>query len=115
MFGKPEQGNASMSQRTRALIELIIGLVGLFVFFWVVYPMYHDWIKVVLAIPLVAFFVISGRTNNTRRQDLGFRLDNWSAAAKPLGLVTLIAIPILYGIWQMFFPVNTHFYSDKNF
>ncbi len=104
-----------MSQRTRALVEVVTGILGMFGYIWLISPLYHLWVKVVVVIPILAFLMFANMFTNTRLKDLGFRWDTWTDSAKILGLFTVITIPVLYGLWKLFFPVNPHFYADANF
>lgn len=100
-----------MTQRTRSLIEVITGIMLLFGYMWIIYPMQQQWIKIIIAIPVLLFFIYAHK----HPANLGFTSEHFKESAKVLAIFTIISIPILYGIWQIYFPVNTTFYSDPNF
>lgn len=105
----------SMPHKMRATIEVFIGLICIFGYMWLIYPLYHLWIKIVVAIPILVFLFASNFTKHTRLHDLGFRWDNWSNSAKILLPFTIVTIPMLYGMWSGFFPVSSHFYAKASF
>lgn len=99
----------------RATVEVLTGIICIFGYVWLIYPLYHLWIKILVAIPILVFLFLSNFVKKTRVQDLGFRWDNWYDSAKILLIFTTVTIPVLYGIWNGFFPINHHFYADPNF
>ena len=104
-----------MSQRIKSTFEVLVGIIFMFGYFWLILPLYYEWVKVVSAIPILLFFIYSNYINKETPKDLGFRLDNWYESSKILLIFTSVTIPILYLIWQFFFPVNNYFYRDSFF
>ncbi len=104
-----------MNKRIKSAVEAVIGLFLVFGFFWFIYPLYHTWIKVACCIPILLLFIWTKYSNNESFRDLGFRLDNWRYSVKFLSVFTLIAVPIIYVIWSMYFPVNNYFYLRPGF
>ncbi len=104
-----------MSQRIKSTVEVLVGIIFIFGYLWLISPLYHQWVKVFSAIPIFLFFIYSNYINKKSLKDLGFRLDNWYDSFKILLIFTSIAIPVLYVLWHLFFPVNNYFYRDSLF
>ncbi len=102
-----------MTRRTKAIFEASIGLFLVFGYLWLIFPLYHTWIKVSCAIPILLLLIWTKYSNKESFRDLGFRLDNWRYSAKFLAIFTVISIPIIYVIWSLFFPVNNYFLNAK--
>jgi len=104
-----------MSQRIKSSLEVLTGIIFIFGYLWLIYPLHSQWVKVFSAIPILIFLIYSDVINKKSFKDIGFRLDNWYGSFKILLIFTSITIPILYVIWQSFFPVNNYFYNDHAF
>lgn len=86
--------NADISNRALAAWEITSASISCLVAEWVVLGFASDH-KILLAIPVVfalVLMVFSHRVYGETLRDLGFRWDNFIAAAKLLALPTLIAI-----------------------
>jgi membrane protease YdiL (CAAX protease family) len=78
--------------------------------------MHSTRVKIWFAIPILIFLVFSEFVRRKSSfQNIGFRLDNWQDSIKILLVFTLISIPVLYLMWQSFFPVNNLFYKEPSF
>jgi membrane protease YdiL (CAAX protease family) len=89
--------NADSRGSTLALWEIVSVVVSCLIAEWVVLA-FVGANKVVLAIPIVlalTLMIFSHRVYEETPQDLGFRLDNFLAAAKLLLLPTLVAIALI--------------------
>jgi len=104
-----------MSLRIKSIVEVLVGIIFISAYFWLILPLYHQWVKVFSAIPIFLFFIYSNYMNKKTPKDLGFRLDNWYYSFKILLTFTSITIPVLYVIWHLYFPVNNYFYRDSLF
>lgn len=112
-----------MSIKIKSSIEVTIGIIFIFGYLWLIHPLYSQWVKIFCAIPILLFFVCSNfisinknfKISRKSFKENGFRLDNWYCSFKILILFTSIAIPVLYVIWHLFFPVNNYFYKDFSF
>ncbi|MCX5850401.1 MAG: CPBP family intramembrane metalloprotease [Deltaproteobacteria bacterium] len=104
-----------MSQKIKSSLEVLAGIIFIFGYLWLIYPLHSQWIKVFSAIPILLFLIYSDFNNKKSFKDLGFRLDNWHGSFKILLIFTSITIPVLYVIWQFYFPVNNLFYKDHSF
>ncbi|MCP3874532.1 MAG: CPBP family intramembrane metalloprotease [Desulfobacteraceae bacterium] len=112
-----------MSIKIKSSIEVTIGIVFIFGYLWLIHPLYSQWVKVFCAIPILLFFVCSNFLDSKKNfkitkksfKENGFRLDNWYYSFKILIIFTSITVPVLYVIWQLFFPVNNYFYKDFSF
>ena len=85
------------SSKTLALWEIVSVVVSCLIAEWVVLALIGA-NKVVLAIPIVlalSLMIFSHRVYEETPHDLGFRLDNFLAAAKLLLLPTLVAIALI--------------------
>jgi membrane protease YdiL (CAAX protease family) len=102
-----------MSQKFKSIFEVLIGLILVFGYLWLILPLYYYWIKILCATPIVLFFIYSNYKRSLK--DLGLRLDDWYSSFKVLLIFTSIAIPVLYVLWHLFFPVNNHFYNSFSF
>ncbi len=100
-----------MSQKIKSTFEVLIGLIFTFGYLWLIFPLYHQWVKVLSAVPIVLFLIYSHYVHKESLKDLGFRLDNWYESFKILLIFTSISIPVAYVIWHFFFPVNNYFYQ----
>jgi membrane protease YdiL (CAAX protease family) len=104
-----------MPQKIKSSLEIFAGLVFVFGYLWIICPVHSLWVQVLFAIPVFLFFIYSDFIRGKSSfQDLGLRLDNWYGSFKILFVFTLIAIPLLYLIWQPFFPVNNLFYKESS-
>ena len=124
MLSRPHTSkkNRYMSIKIKSSLEVTIGLIFIFGYLWLIHPLFSQWTKVFCAIPIFLFFVCSNFINKKKFEinkksfkENGFRLDNWYSSFKILIIFTSIAIPVLYVIWILFFPVNNHFYKDSSF
>src|SRR5271157_5775043 len=99
-----------MSQKIKSSLEILTGIIFIFGYLWLIYPLNSQWVKVICAIPIPLFFIyldfINKKSFKKNFEDIGFRLDNWYGSFKILLIFTSITIPILYVLWQLFFPVN---------
>jgi hypothetical protein len=102
-----------MSHKVKSTLEVLVGIIFIFGYLWLIYPLYYQWVKVLFPIPIILFFIYSNYKKSLK--DLGFRLDNWYPSFKILLIFTSITIPVLYGIWHLFFPVNNYFYRESIF
>ena len=104
-----------MSQKIKSLLEALTGIILIFGYLWLISPLNSQWVKVISAIPILLFFIysdfISKKNFKKSFEDIGFRMDNWYGSFKIMLIFTSITIPILYVIWQLYFPVK-NFYSD---
>ncbi len=100
-----------MSQKIKSTFEVLIGLIFTFGYLWLIFPLYHQWVKALSAVPIVLFLIYSHYVHKESLKDLGFRLDNWYESFKILLIFTSISIPVAYVIWHFFFPVNNYFYQ----
>ena len=104
-----------MSQKIKSLLEVSIGIIFVFGYLWLITPLHSLWVQVLSAIPIILFFIYSDFIDRKSFQDIGLRLDGWRESFKILLVFTLIGIPVLYLIWQPFFPVNKFFYKESSF
>jgi len=108
-----------MSKKIKSSLEALIGIIFIFGYLWLIYPLHSQLVKVLSAIPIILFLIYSDFINKKsfkkNFEDIGFRLDNWHGSFKILLIFTTIVIPTLYVIWQGFFPVNNYFYKDYSF
>jgi len=104
-----------MSQKIKSLLEALTGIIFIFGYIWLISPLDSQWVKVISAIPILLFFIYSDFINKKSFKDIGFRLDNWYSSFKILVIFTSITMPILYVLWQFFFPVNKYFYNEYSF
>jgi hypothetical protein len=104
-----------MSQRIKSLLEVLTGIIFIFGYLWLIYPLHSQWIQVLSVIAILLFFFYSDFIKKRHFKEIGFRWDNWYGSFKILLIFTLIAIPGLYVIWQFFLPVNNYFYNDSAF
>lgn len=104
-----------MSDKIRSSIEVFLGLILVFGYLWLIYPLYSLWIKVLGIIPVLLFFVYADFVKHRNLKDMGLRLDNWRDSCKILAVFTGVAMPVLYLVWQSFFPVNNLFYQSSAF
>src|SRR6185369_4503188 len=91
------QMSADLRGSTLALWEIVSVVVSCLIAEWVVLALIGA-NKVVLAIPIVlalSLMIFSHRVYEETPHDLGFRLDNFLAAAKLLLLPTLVAIALI--------------------
>jgi len=85
------------SSKTLALWEIVSVVISCLIAEWVVLA-FAGTNKVVLAIPIalaLALMIFSHRVYEESPHDLGFRLDNFLAAAKLLVLPTIVAIALI--------------------
>jgi len=108
-----------MSHKTKSLLELLTGIILVFGYLWLIYPLHSRWVQVIFLIPILVFFIysdfINKRSFKENIKDIGFRMDNWYDSFKILIVFTSISIPVLFIIWQFFFPVNNYFYKELSF
>ncbi len=106
-----------MSQRIKSTLEILVGIILVFGYFWLILPLYYQSVKVLSAIPIYLFFIYSNYRNKKTLKDLGLRLDNWYDSFKILLIFTSISIPVLYVIWRFsfVFPVDNYFYQKSIF
>ena len=104
-----------MSPKIKSSLEVLTGIIFILGYLWLIYPLHSQWVKVFSAIPILLFFIYSEFTYKKNFEDIGFRLDNWYGSFKILVIFTLITMPILYIVWQYFFPVNNYFYKEYSF
>ena len=89
--------NADLRGSTLALWEIVSVVMSCLIAEWVVLA-FVGTNKVVLAIPIalaLTLMIFCHRVYGESPEDLGFRLDNFSAAAKLLLLPTLVAIALI--------------------
>jgi len=89
--------NADLRGSTLALWEIVSVVMSCLIAEWVVLA-FVGTNKVVLAIPIalaLTLMIFSHRVYGESPEDLGFRLDNFSAAAKLLLVPTLVAIALI--------------------
>jgi len=104
-----------MSDKIRSSIEVVLGIVLVFGYLWLIYPLYSLWIKILGIMPVLLFFTYSDFIKNRNLKAMGLRFDNWRDSSKILIIFTVLAIPLLYLVWQSFFPVNHFFYKYSSF
>jgi membrane protease YdiL (CAAX protease family) len=104
-----------MSPRIKSSIEVFIGVALIFCYLWLITPLYSQWVKIFFAIPVFLFLIYSNYSNQESLGDIGFGLKNWNESFKILLVFTLIAIPVLYVVWQFFMPTNIFFYNNDLF
>ena len=106
-----------MPRKIKSSLEVLAGIIFIFGYLWLIAPLHFrwEWVKVPWLIVILLFFIYSEFTYKKNFKDIGFRLDNWYGSFKTLLIFTLITMPILYVIWQYFFPVNNFFYKDYAF
>jgi len=86
-----------MNHRTLALWEMVSVIVSCLIAEWVVLA-FAGPRSIAIAIPTMlalSLMIFSHRTYGETLRDLGFRLDNFLAAAKQLALPTIIAIALI--------------------
>ena len=91
------QINADLRGSTLALWEIVSVVVSCLIAEWVVLA-FAGTNKLVLAIPIalaMTLMIFSHRVYEETPQDLGFRVDNFLAAAKLLALPTILAIALI--------------------
>src|SRR5678816_3530217 len=89
--------NADLRGSTLALWEIISVVISCLIAEWVVLALVGT-NKVVLAIPIVlalSLMILSHRVYEETLHELGFRMDNFVAAAKLLLLPTIIAVALI--------------------
>ncbi len=89
--------NADLRGTTLALWEIVSVVVSCLIAEWVVLA-FAGTNKVVLAIPIVlalSLMILSHRVYEETPHELGFRLDNFLAAAKLLLLPTIVAVALI--------------------
>lgn len=104
-----------MSGKTRPLVEVLVGIFGIFGYLWLIYPLYHLWIKILVAALLFVLLFLSNLMWEPHTKHIGLQWKNGVESGKILIPFTLATIPVLYGIWQAFFPVNNNFFMDAKF
>jgi membrane protease YdiL (CAAX protease family) len=104
-----------MSSKIKPSLEILMGLIFAFSYLWIIHPLHSPWVKVLSAIPIFLFLIYSDPINKKNLKEMGFSLDNWFGSSKILLVFTLTAIPVLYLIWQNYFPVNNLFYKESSF
>jgi membrane protease YdiL (CAAX protease family) len=104
-----------MSQKIKSSLEVFAGLVFVFGYLWFISPLHSLWIHVLTLVTTLSFFIYSDLVNKRNLKEMGFSLDNWFGSSKILLVFTLTAIPVLYLIWQNYFPVNNFFYKEFSF
>jgi hypothetical protein len=104
-----------MSQKIKSSLEVLTGIIFIFGYLWFISPLHSQWVQVFSAIPILIFFIYSDFINKKSFEDIGFRMDNWYGSFKILLIFTSITIPILYVIWQFFFPVKSFYYNGYSF
>jgi hypothetical protein len=104
-----------MSQKIKSSLEVLTGIIFIFGYLWLISPLHSQWVQVFSAIPILIFFIYSAFINKKSFEDIGFRMDNWYGSFKILLIFTSITIPILYVIWQFFFPVKSFYYNGYSF
>jgi membrane protease YdiL (CAAX protease family) len=105
-----------MSEKIRPFLEALVGFILVFGYLWFISPLYSKWIQILTLIPIFSFIIYSDFIGDkSSLKDLGFRWDNWFDSFKILFIFTVVAIPVLYLIWQNYFPVNNAFYKSSSF
>lgn len=100
--------NADLRESTLALWEIVSVVVSCLIAEWVVL-VFVGTNKVVLAIPItlaLTLMILSHRIYGESSQDLGFRFDNFLAAAKLLLLPTIVSIALI--IFVSGFKISDH-------
>ena len=105
-----------MSEKIRPSLEALTGFILVFGYLWFISPLHSKWIQILTLIPVFLFIIYSDFIGGkSSLKDLGFRWDNWYGSFKILFVFTVVAIPVLYLIWQNYFPVNNAFYKSSSF
>jgi len=108
-----------MSIRIKSSLEALTGIILIFGYLWLIYPLDYKWLKYYSLIPIILFIIycdfINKKSFKQNLEDLGFRWDNWRGSFKILFIFTLVTIPVLYVVWQFYFPVNKYFYNENIF
>jgi hypothetical protein len=67
-----------MSQKVKSTFEVLVGIIFIFGYLWLIYPLYYQWVKVLFPIPIILFFIYS----------------NYKKSLKDLGLDWTTGIPL---------------------
>jgi len=101
--------------RIKAALEIVLGILILFIFLWCVYPEYKSWKHLVFLLMLLGLLIYSKQSRSESWKNLGFRLDTWAPSFKKLLIITLPLITILTVIWSQAFTINLKFYKQSEF
>jgi hypothetical protein len=108
-----------MSIKIKSSLEALTGIILIFGYVWLIIPLNYQWMRVLSAVPIVLFIIYSDFINKKsfkqNLEDIGFRWDNWRGSSKVLFIFTIVTMPVLYVVWQFFFPISKYFYNEHAF
>jgi membrane protease YdiL (CAAX protease family) len=101
--------------RMKAALEIILGILIIFIFEWRIYPEYKSWKHLVFLLMLLGLLIYSKQSHRESWKDLGFRLDTWAPSFKKILIISLPVVTILTVIWSQAFAINLKFYKQSEF
>ncbi|MFZ4386743.1 MAG: CPBP family intramembrane glutamic endopeptidase [Chthoniobacterales bacterium] len=101
--------------RSGQYAQILTGLGGMFGCLWLVFPRNNIFLSVVcvsLYLATLAYFHFS---NKETPADLGITAGNWKGSFGLNFVFLIVAIPSLYLLWRIYFPINKNFLSEAGF
>lgn len=102
-------------QRSQALVELTVGLVGLFGLIWIIAPLDQPVLEIAGGIGLLLYFLQADLLRSPNWRSMGLSPARWSDSVGMLALFSVLAIPLLTVIWIQAFPIDSEFYLRPSF
>jgi uncharacterized protein len=98
-----------------AAIEITLGLILIFGYLWIIFPLYSPWRHLLPSIIFFSLLFFSKYFHQETFKKQGINWENWDTVSKTLLPFTIIAILFTTFIWLNFFTIDFNFASNEKF